>query len=127
MVAEELPHAIPEGFQSRIKNIAFIIEGEPSGEVRRLENLAPDETLLGYYRGISLALRGENYGIGATLPDTITLYRIPIMKAAEEEGGEEETIRRVIRDTIWHEVAHHFGFDEYEVSRREALRRRRER
>ena len=31
----------------------------------------------------------------------------------------EDCVCKVVRDTIWHEVAHHFGMDESEVRRRE--------
>jgi len=34
----------------------------------------------------------------------------------------EEAMRLAIRETIWHEVAHHFGMDEHEVRQREGER-----
>ena len=77
-------------------------------------------TLLGYYHGVPATARGDNYGIGQTLTDTITLYQIPIEQAA---GHNPERIRQVIRDTIWHEVAHHFGFGEKAVRQKEQERR----
>ncbi len=116
LVAEEFPKAIPEKFQERMKNIALLIEDEPSSEVRTQEKLEPGETLLGLYQGISFDRRGELYGVGPTMPDTITLYRLPIL---EEAGDDVEHVRKVIRDTIWHEVAHYFGFDEGMVRKRE--------
>ena len=127
MVAEEFPKAIEERFHNKIQNVAFLVEDEPSLALRAEEGLMPGETLLGYYRGIPAVVRGDMYGIGATLPDTITLFRIPI----EEEAGEllarsnltnGEALRQVVRETIWHEVAHHFGMDEGEVRAREATR-----
>ena len=51
-----------------------------------------------------------------TLPDTITLYQIPIEEAAEEDAM---PVAQVIAETIWHEFAHHFGMDEHEVQHRE--------
>ncbi len=108
---------LPERIRERVSNVAILVEDEPSEEVRRAEKLEDDETLLGYYHGIPLVERGSDYGVGMTLPDTITLFRVPI----EEEAGEEpEDVRRVIAETLWHEVAHHFGMDEREVRAREA-------
>ena len=98
--------------------------------------------MLGLYRGIPATARGDLYGVGATLPDTITLYQNPIENEADAlmsiarrgasianlqqeimraKQGISRTnfIRKVIRETIWHEVAHHFGFDEEQVQRRE--------
>jgi len=119
LVAEEFPNAIPEKFRGLIKNVAFLVEDEPSAEVRKVEHLDINETLLGYYHGIPHTVRGENYGVGGVLPDTITLFQLPIEEEAGELGGGEAAVRKVIRETIWHEVAHHFGMDEHEVQERE--------
>ena len=119
LVAEEFPNAIPENFRGLIQNVAFLVEDEPSPEVRNVEHLGPGETLLGYYKGIPHTVRGEGYGVGGALPDTITLYQLPIEDEAEELGGSKQAFRKVIRETIWHEVAHHFGMDEHEVQERD--------
>jgi predicted Zn-dependent protease with MMP-like domain len=121
LVAEEFPTAVPEDFRDKIKNVAFLIENEPSEALRREENLGPHMTLLGHYRGIPHTARGDFYGMGATMPDTITLFQLPIEQAALEDGI---TVRQVIRDTIWHELAHHFGMDESAVRRRESERQK---
>lgn len=112
---------IPEKFRERIRNVAILIEDEPSEEVRKQEGLSEDETLLGLYQGIPNTARGDSYGIGPTMPDTITLFRVPI---EEEAGGIPEEIRRVVAETIWHELAHYFGMDEDEVRLREEKRDR---
>jgi predicted Zn-dependent protease with MMP-like domain len=106
--------SIPEKFRGLISNVALIIEDDVPMETRRSMNLPNNETLLGLYRGIPLPKRGNQYG--SVLPDTITIYRIPIIRAAAEEGL---SVRKVIEDTIWHEVAHHFGLNEREVRKRE--------
>src|SRR3989344_4165775 len=110
---------LPQWVREKIKNVALLVEDEPSGEDRKAEGLADDETLLGLYKGIPLSERGEQYGVGATMPDTITLYQKPIEQAAEEDGME---VAQVVTDTIWHEFAHHFGMDEGEVRSREQKR-----
>lgn len=107
---------LPQWVREKIKNVAILVEDEPSREDREAEGLADDETLLGLYKGIPLSARGENYGVGMTLPDTITLYQFPIEEAAEEDGL---PIEQVVAETIWHEFAHHFGMDEAEVRKRE--------
>ena len=107
---------LPDWVRKKIKNVAILVEDEPSREIRKQERLADDETLLGLYQGIPLSARGEEYGVGMTMPDTITLYQKPIEEAAAEDGIE---IKKVIADTIWHEFAHHFGMDEGEVRERE--------
>ncbi len=122
--------SLPEAVREQIKNVALLLEDEPSIDVRKEEGLRDDETLLGRYVGVPRTARGEAYGVGVPLPDIITLYRIPIEEAAYEDmehlsplGFTEEMfrdrIRVVIADTIWHEFAHHFGMDEVEVRKRE--------
>jgi predicted Zn-dependent protease with MMP-like domain len=103
----------------------FLVEDEPSVALRKLEDLPPDVTLLGHYHGVPHTARGDYYGVGTTLPDTITLFMLPILEEAMELGGKEEHVRKVIRDTIWHEVAHHFGMDESAVRKREDERQNR--
>lgn len=110
---------IPEKFRGRIKNVALLVEDEPSEEVRAQEGLTEDETLFGLYQGIPATLRGDSYGVGPTLPDTITLFRLPIEEAA---NGVPEEVRKVVAETIWHEYAHYFGMDEDEVRFREDMR-----
>lgn len=129
---------LPEWVKKKIKNVAVLVEDEPSAEVRTREGLGPHETLLGYYHGVPLSERGDFYGVGgAVLPDTITIFQNPILDAAAEDcsqlvvSGEpgasediyKEHVRKIVADTVWHEFAHHFGMDEYEVRLREEKRR----
>ena len=124
---------VPERFRAKVKNVALLLEAEPSDEVRKEQNLAPDQTLLGLYHGTPLSERGAGYGVGATMPDTITIFREPILDKARVEAGidpawgKTETftesmkkrVKVIVRDTIWHEIAHYFGMDEHEVDARE--------
>ncbi len=110
---------LPEWVRKKIENVALLIEDEPSHALRAEEALADDETLLGHYRGIPLSARGDMYGVGMTLPDTITLFQLPIEEAAAEDGKD---VRDVVAETIWHEFAHHFGMNEGEVRSREQER-----
>lgn len=130
LVAEAF-ELIPENFRAKVKNVALLIENEPSVELRASEKLKPNETLLALYHGVPATERGIGYGVGMTLPDTITVYRKPILDAAGQESGVDfgwgppnepmkRRIRDIIRDTIWHEIAHYFGMDEFAVDAREA-------
>jgi predicted Zn-dependent protease with MMP-like domain len=144
LIKEEFEQAIPPKFRPHIKNVGFLVEWEPDVQTREEEGLQPGETLLGLYKGIPYPMRGDFYGMGTTMPDTITLYQKPIEEEAGEmarsqkgetrgqtwPGGPERTpddlfdaaMRKVIRETIWHEVAHLFGMDEHTVRGREEKR-----
>lgn len=122
---------LPEWVRKKVENVALLVEDEPSLEDRESGGLSDDETLLGLYKGIPLSERGEMYGVGATMPDTITLYRRPIEEAAVDKCSTYEvehekykdTVARIVAETIWHEFAHHFGMDEHEVQMRETKRK----
>ena len=103
---------LPEHVREKIRNVAVLVEDEPSREDREAQGLMEDETLLGLYKGIPLSERGEQYGVGVTMPDTITIYQKPIEEAAEDTGL---PISVIVADTVMHEFAHHFGMNEAEV------------
>jgi len=132
LVAEAFEQ-VPEKFRAKLTNVALLIEEEPDEETLKENGVPEGGTLLGLYKGTPMTERGDGYGVGETLPDTITIYRKPIIEMAAHEAGvgeliawgEEPTepmkkrIRMIIRDTIWHEIAHAFGMDEFEVEARE--------
>jgi predicted Zn-dependent protease with MMP-like domain len=86
---------LPEWVHERLDNVDVVIEDEPPEE---------NPNLLGLYQGIPLTERGMGYG--GVLPDRITLYRGTIQDVA---GGDEDRLKRLIGETVVHEVAHHFG------------------
>lgn len=104
LVAQEVD-AIPPQWAARLDNVAFLVDGDSP---------ADGEELLGLYQGIPMTERGDDYSL--VLPDTITLFWQPIVREAQEHGLD---VRTVIRETLWHEIAHYFGFDEEMVESRE--------
>lgn len=122
--ALEAWESVPEKWKERLENVALLVEDEPSKEVREAEDLHEGETLLGIYQGIPATVRGSEYGVGGTMPDTITLYRLPIIDEAMEQTDTDtsefrNTVKKVIRETIWHEVGHYFGLAEEPINERE--------
>jgi predicted Zn-dependent protease with MMP-like domain len=115
-IVEEEYKQVPEKYASKLQNVALLIEDDPSLEVRAAEGLEEGETLLGLYQGIPLTERGEFYGVGVTVPDTITIFRNPILK---EAGIDPKSVRVVVRETLWHEIGHYFGLDEQSIDKRE--------
>jgi predicted Zn-dependent protease with MMP-like domain len=106
LVAEALD-ALPEYVQQRIDNVAVIVEQRARPAPGR------EYALLGLYEGVNRVDRAASYHLAT--PDRITLFWRPII---EEVGyGGPEAIRREIRKTVIHEVAHHFGMDDAELER----------
>jgi predicted Zn-dependent protease with MMP-like domain len=106
LVAEALD-SLPPFFLEKMNNIEVLIALWPSRADLRRADVPPGHTLLGLYSGIPLTKRSSGYQL--VPPDTITLYQGPIEAKA---GVNLANIRRTIRHTVIHEVAHHFGISD---------------
>jgi predicted Zn-dependent protease with MMP-like domain len=107
---------IPKEFLAKLQNVAIVVEDEPNDEQIQKLKLRKNFSLFGLYEGVPQTKRGPHYGM--TLPDKITIFQKPI----EQYAQTEEQISQIVRDTVWHEIAHHFGSDEMRV--REAEKRK---
>lgn len=96
---------LPEKYMSRLDNVAIVYEDEPTPTQRKQLKLHCHETLFGLYEGIPLAQRGAGYNL--VLPDKITLFKLPMLQASHDLPSLQEQIK----NTLWHEIAHHFGLD----------------
>ena len=105
LVAEALD-LLPVYFREKMKNAEVLVRPWPSKDELRSAGVPSNHTLLGLYRGIPLTERSHAYGL--VLPDTITLYQGPIENAAGIRGE----IVHVVRHTVIHEIAHHFGISD---------------
>ena len=65
-----------------------------------------DPDLLGLYEGIALTDRDSFYA--GSLPDTVTIFRDPLLEMCDTE---QELVEEVAI-TVVHELAHHFGIDD---------------
>ncbi len=95
LVSEALDEIPPE-LGSLMSNVAVLVADESP----------PGTDLLGLYEGVPLTERDGWYS--GVLPDTITIYRLPILRLCETE----EDVVDEVRTTVIHEVAHHFGIDD---------------
>ena len=87
---------IPPELAAAIDNVVVLVEDRHPDE--------PD--LLGVYEGIALTERDSNYA--GSLPDTITIFREPLLEMCDSEA---EVVDEV-KITVVHEIAHHFGIDD---------------
>ena len=103
MVVDALD-SLPDWVQRVVSEIAVLVEDEQEASERR-----PGVLLLGLYRGIP---RTTHYGRApGTLPDTITLYRIPIVRVCARVEDVPDRVRKV----LVHEVGHAMGMAEHEL------------
>jgi predicted Zn-dependent protease with MMP-like domain len=88
---------LPDDISGLMTNVAVTVEDEsPRGP-----------HLLGLYQGVPWGKRGPYYA--GALPDKITIYRVPLERIS---GGDPERLRALVRRTVFHEIAHHFGISD---------------
>jgi len=109
--------AIPEKFLKKLKNVVIVIDDEPTPIQKEKLKLRQGWSLFGLYEGVPQISRGANYS--AVLPDKITIFQ----KSIEAAAGDEKNIKEIVKNTVWHEIAHHFGMSEVRVRQAEAKRR----
>lgn len=105
LVAEALA-GLPEEFRERLDNLDVEVLDWPTARHMARGGVRHRWQLLGLYEGIPLTRRDAGYGM--VLPDRITIFRRPIELICRSE---EEIVRQV-RNTVIHEIGHHFGIDD---------------
>jgi predicted Zn-dependent protease with MMP-like domain len=108
-LVEEALKEIPRRFRREMKNVAVVVEAEPSPEILAEMEIEPGDTLFGLYQGTPLPERG--WAFGNALPDRISIYQKPIEEACEDD----EDIRNCVAETVIHEFGHYFGMSEEEI------------
>jgi len=88
--------ALPDGVVEALDNVAVCVEDDSENGDK-----------LGEYLGVPRLERwGDDSGL---LPDKIVLYRLAI---CDECDNDPDAIAEEIRRTLWHEIAHHLGWEE---------------
>jgi predicted Zn-dependent protease with MMP-like domain len=108
LVAEALA-SVPRRFRGAMKNIAIVVEDEPSSELLDEMGIEPPDTLLGLYQGTPLTERA--WGYGNTLPDRVLIFQGP----HERDADDEDDLVTAIGETLIHEIGHYFGLSEEEI------------
>ncbi len=116
-IVREGIEAIPKKFLEKLDNVDICIEEEPT--FYQLEKMKTKKGFLifGLYEGVPQTKRGH---YSQVLPDKITIFKKPI----EEVAKSEDEIKEVVKNTVWHEIAHHFGLNEQRVREIEKKRKR---
>ena len=112
-LVKEAVDTIPQEFVDLMENVEIFVQDWPN--THQVENLRRKGhrhgLLLGLYEGVPKTRRGR-YGVGATIPDKITIFKIPLLKISRSYN---ELIENV-QNTVIHEIGHHFGMNEEEIA-----------
>lgn len=105
---------LPRKIHRLLEEIPLHVEDRPSRKMMRELDVEHDDELCGCFTGVAI---DEIYERNQSVPNTITLFRKGIFaQACDEEGNiDRAELRRQIRITILHELAHFHGMDEDEL------------
>jgi len=92
-----------------MRNIAIVVDDEPSAELLAEMEIEPPDTLLGLYQGIPLTER--RWDAGNDLPDRILIFQGPHERASDDD----DDLAVAIAETLIHEIGHYFGMSEEEI------------
>jgi predicted Zn-dependent protease with MMP-like domain len=111
--------SLPEDRIKGLNNIAITYEDQPTKEQHVKLKLRGNQTLYGLYEGIPLTKRASASslfsGMPMTMPDKITIFKLPIVYSSTSI----DEVRETVRHTLWHEIAHYYGLDHDQISRLE--------
>jgi predicted Zn-dependent protease with MMP-like domain len=102
LVADALD-GLPEHLGRLMNNVVVMVEDWPTAE----QLVGVNGTLLGLYQGVALTNRSPLSYMGA-MPDRIFIFRGPI----SERSADAASLVNMVRRTVIHEVAHHFGISD---------------
>jgi len=108
-LVEEALQDIPRRFREEIKNVAIVVEDEPSPELMAEMEIEPPDSLYGLYQGTPLPERSWTHG--NALPDRVTLFQ----RTIEEDAEDLEDMIVSIAETLIHELGHYFGMSEEQI------------
>jgi predicted Zn-dependent protease with MMP-like domain len=101
MVIDAL-EALPSPFRDQLGSVAIVIEDEATAEQLAMVGA---HGLYGLYQGIP---RTRWAADGAPAPSKITIFRGPLVRANRTTEG----LASAVADTVYHEIAHHFGISD---------------
>ena len=105
LLVDRALETIPDPYRQALREVAVIVEDEPSPAQLRENDIEPGETMYGLYEGVPRTDYGAEW---AASPNRITLFRLPL----QEDFPDPRDLEAEVRMTVLHELAHHLGIDD---------------
>jgi predicted Zn-dependent protease with MMP-like domain len=106
-IARQAMRSLPEPFASSVGEVVLLVEDFADEETLKAMGIDDPFELSGIYDGIPLTERSVDQS--GTLPETIRLFRRPIL---DEWAGGTDTLEHLVAHVLVHEVGHHFGLSD---------------
>ena len=110
-IAEAALAALPPDFAARLGDIVLRVEDWADAETLATLGIDDPYELTGLYEGIPLTERSIEHS--GTMPDTVRLFRRPILDEWAERG--DETLEHLVAHVVVHEIGHHFGLSDEDM------------
>lgn len=101
-IVRETIAALPPEFLEPLAQVTIVIDDVAPPQAKGI--------LLGLYEGVPLNSWGR--GSNGSIPDKITLFK----QSIEQVAGAPANVPDIVRETLWHEIAHFFGFKHDKIS-----------
>ena len=109
--------SLPKRLRDAISNVAIVVENSPRKKHANEIEIGSKGLLLGLYEGVPQTQWGRTQS--GILPDKITIFQQPI----ESLVADDDSLKELVRDVVWHEIGHHFGFTDKDLRRIEKRRK----
>lgn len=100
---------LPEAFARAMDNVEVVVEIWPTRQDLIAGGVPPGSTLFGLYRGVPKTKRDTYHSV---LPDKIVIFAGPIVRLF---GEDPDAVKKQVRNTVLHEIGHHFGMSDEEI------------
>ena len=112
---------LPQSVLRILQEVPLHVEDQPSQQLMQELNITEPEELCGYFCGVPYSETNTFAGVfsaGVYMPNNITIFRRGVIAGARDEWGKvcRKKLRREIRITILHELAHLHGMEEEEIA-----------
>lgn len=114
-LAAEAYSRLPGHFRNLCENLVIRVEDFPNEDVADAMELESEFDLLGLFQGVGLPFQSAT--VPEVMPNMIWLYRRPILDYWAEH---EETLGAIVTHVLVHEIGHHFGLSDDDMSAIEA-------
>lgn len=108
--------SLPKRLRDAISNVAIVVENAPRKKHLNEIEIGSKGLLLGLYEGVPQTQWGRTQS--GVLPDKITIFK----QSIESLATDDDSLKELVRDVVWHEIGHHFGFTDKELRRMEKHR-----
>lgn len=101
--------SLPKRLRDAISNVAIVVENAPRKKHASEIEIGSKGLLLGLYEGVPQTQWDRTQS--GVLPDKITIFK----QSIESLSTDDASLKKLVRDTVWHEIGHHFGLTDKEL------------